>query len=189
VPRAGLSRSVIATDAAQLADEIGWEQLTLAAVAARFGVRQPSLYKHVAGLGELRRDISVLADRELGAELGAAAVGKSGSDAVRAMADAYRTFSKKHPGRYAASVLAPPPGDTEYEQVAGAILRTVAAVLGGFGLAGDDAVHAIRGLRALMHGFVSLEAAGGFAMPQDLDESYRRLIDGFTGSLGHSAAG
>ena len=30
-----------------------------------------------------------------------------------------------------------------------------------------------------MHGFVSLEAAGGFAMPQDLDESYRRLVAGF----------
>ena len=40
-------------------------------------------------------------------------------------------------------------------------------------------VHAIRGLRALMHGFVSLEAAGGFAMPLDLDESYHRLVEGF----------
>jgi hypothetical protein len=59
------------------------------------------------------------------------------------------------------------------------VLRTVAAVLSGFGLTGDDMVHAIRGLRALMHGFVSLEAAGGFAMPLDLDESYHRLVDGF----------
>src|SRR6478752_3692629 len=183
MPRAGLSRAVIAADAAQLADEIGWDQLTLAAVAARFGVRQPSLYKHVAGLVELRRDVSVLADRELGDELSAAAVGKSGSDAVHSMADAYRTFAKKHPGRYAAGVKAPPPGDTEYEQVAEAILRTVAAVLAGFGLDGDDAIHAIRGLRALMHGFVSLEAAGGFAMPQDLDESYRRLVAGFGETL------
>ena len=41
---------MIAADAAELVDEIGWEQLTLAAIAARFGVRQPSLYKHVAGL-------------------------------------------------------------------------------------------------------------------------------------------
>jgi AcrR family transcriptional regulator len=187
VPRAGLSRSVIATDAAQLADEIGWEQLTLAAVAARFGVRQPSLYKHVAGLTELRRDVSVLAGRELHQELSAAAVGKSGADALRAMADAYRTFAKKHPGRYEACIIAPPPGDTEYQQVADAVVQTITAVLGSYGLDGDDAIHAIRGLRALMHGFVSLEAVGGFAMPQDLDESYRRLIDGFERSLGHPA--
>lgn len=183
MPRAGLSRAIVAAEAAELTDEIGWEQLTLAAVAARFGVRQPSLYKHVAGLGELRRDVSVLAGRELHEELSAAAVGKSGSDALQAMADAYRTFAKKHPGRYQACVMAPPPGDSEYLQVAGAVIQIVAAVLSGYGLAGDDAIHAIRGLRALMHGFVSLESGGGFALPQDLDESYRRLIYGFAQSL------
>ncbi len=183
MPRAGLTRAVIAADAAELADESGWDQLTLAAVAARFGVRQPSLYKHVAGLAELRRDVSVLSGRELGVELSAAAVGKSGTDALLAMAETYRTFAKKHPGRYAACVLAPLPGDEEYLQVATAVVEIVAAVLSGYGLAGDDAIHAIRGLRALMHGFVSLEAVGGFAMPQDLDESYRRLVAGFGESL------
>lgn len=183
MPRAGLSRAVIAADAAELADENGWDQLTLAAVAARFGVRQPSLYKHVAGLAELRRDVSVLAGRQLHDELSAAAVGKSGADALQAMADAYRNFAKKHPGRYEACIVAPLPGDTEYRQVAEAVVRIIAAVLGGYGLAGDDTIHAIRGLRSLMHGFVSLESVGGFALPQDLDESYRRLIDGFAQSL------
>lgn len=183
MPRAGLTRAVIAADAAELADESGWDQLTLAAVAARFGVRQPSLYKHVGGLAQLRRDVALLGGRELEAELAAAAVGKSGSDALLAMAEAYRTFAKKHPGRYAASVAAPTPGDTEYEQAAARLLRTVSAVLAQYQLCGDDEIHAIRGLRALMHGFVSLEAAGGFAMPQDLDESYRRLVGGFADSL------
>ena len=183
MPRAGLNRVVIAAAAAELADEIGWQDITLAAVAARFGVRQPSLYKHVAGLAELRRDVSVLAGRELHTELTHAAVGRSGSDALHAMADAYRTYAKKHPGRYEASVIAPAPGDAEHELVAAGMLATVEAVLGGYDLAGDDEIHAIRGLRALMHGFVSLEQAGGFALPQDLDESYRRMLDGFSGSL------
>ncbi len=183
MPRAGLSRAVIAADAADLADDVGWDHITLAAVAARFGVRQPSLYKHVAGLAELRRDISVLSGRELHGELTAAAVGKSGADALQAMAGAYRIFAKKYPGRYAACVVAPQHGDTEYEQVALAVVDTIAAVLRGYGLEGDDAIHAIRGLRALMHGFVSLEAAGGFALPQDLDESYRRLVAGYSESL------
>ncbi len=174
---------MIAAAAADIADDSGWDQLTLAALAARFGVRQPSLYKHVTGLGEVRRDVSVLACRELHAAISAAAVGRSGADALQAMADAYRIFAKKHPGRYAASVIAPPPADTEYQQVAGSIVATVAAVLAGFGLEGDGAIHAIRGLRSLMHGFVSLEESGGFALPQDLDESYRRLIEGFGASL------
>jgi AcrR family transcriptional regulator len=183
MPRAGLTRSILATGAAELADENGWSELTLAAVAARFGVRQPSLYKHISSLSELRRDVALLGGRELDAELTAATVGKSGADALQAMADAYRIFAKKYPGRYAASVAAPPPGDAEYEQAAVQLLRTVSAVLGQYGLSGADEIHAIRGLRALLHGFVSLEAAGGFAMPLDLDESYHRLVDGFAASL------
>ena len=103
------------------------------------------------------------------------------------MAGAYRRFAEQHPGRYAASVVAPAPGDAEHAQVGGRIIDVLAAVLAEFGLGGDDTIHAIRALRALMHGFVALEAAGGFAMPQDLDESYRRMVDGFARSLAPTA--
>jgi hypothetical protein len=38
-------------------------------------------------------------------------------------------------------------------------------------------IQAIRAFRSLAHGFVSLELAGGFGLPIDLDESYRTLMD------------
>lgn len=50
------------------------------------------------------------------------------------------------------------------------------AVLRGYELHGEDAIHAVRIVRATLHGFVSLEREGGFAMPIDLEESYRRLV-------------
>jgi len=187
MPRAGLSRALLVDRAARLADERGWDQLTLAAVADSFGVRLPSLYKHVGSLAELRRDVSVLGARELSDALMASAVGRSGVPALQAMAGAYRRFAEQRPGRYAASVVAPAPGDAEHAQVGGRIIGVLAAVLAEFGLGGDDTIHAIRALRALLHGFVALEAAGGFAMPQDLDESYRRMVDGFAGSLAPAA--
>jgi hypothetical protein len=62
------------------------------------------------------------------------------------------------------------------EQAAGRILDTVTAVLRGFELEADDALHATRALRSALHGFVSLELAGGFAMDLDRDESYRRFV-------------
>ncbi|HEY5880379.1 MAG TPA: TetR-like C-terminal domain-containing protein [Nakamurella sp.] len=186
MPRAGLSRPLLAARGAEIADEKGWEQLTLAGVAGAFGVRLPSLYKHVGSLAELRRDISARSAGELADVMTAAAVGRSGTPALHAMADAYRDFARRHPGRYAASVIAPAPGDSEHERVATRILDVLAAVLAEFGLAGDDTIHAIRALRALMHGFVALEAAGGFAMPLDLDESYRRLVDGFANAITRS---
>jgi hypothetical protein len=44
VPRAGLSTEVVVAEAARLVDAEGAGSLTLAALAQRFGVAQPSLY-------------------------------------------------------------------------------------------------------------------------------------------------
>jgi AcrR family transcriptional regulator len=174
---------VVGNEAAVIADEIGLDRLTLAGVAERLGVRLPSLYKHIGGLDGLRRDLAVLAVRELAEALAAAAVGRAGGDALRAIADAYRGYARTHPGRYAATIRAPAAEDVEHAVAAEAVLRTVFAVLAGYGLTGDDVVDATRALRAGLHGFVTLEAGGGFGMPQDVDRSFERLIDAFDATL------
>ncbi|MEV1143797.1 TetR family transcriptional regulator, partial [Micromonospora sp. NPDC049799] len=53
MPRAGLTPQTVVRAAADLADEVGLDRLTLAAVAARLGVALPSLYKHVRGADAL----------------------------------------------------------------------------------------------------------------------------------------
>jgi AcrR family transcriptional regulator len=183
MPRAGLTPQRVVQEAGAVADASGLDRLTLAAVADRFGVAIPSLYKHVNGLDGLRRDLAVLAVRELTAALSRATVGRAGRDALYAMAGAYRAYATAHPGRYAASVRAPAPGDAEHLAVADDALAVFRAVLAGYGIAGPAAIDAIRGLRAAMHGFVALEAAGGFAMPQSVDGSYRRLVDALDAAL------
>ena len=184
MPRAGLSRAVVVTEAARVADEVGLERLTLAAVAGRLGVRLPSLYKHIAGLEALQVHLAAAAGRELAAELSAATVGRSKGDALLAMAHAYRAFALRRPGAYAATLRAPEDGDEEHQAAAMAVLQVVLSVLAGFGLEGEDAIDAVRGLRALLHGFVAIEAAGGFRLPQDLDRSYRRLVQTYADTLG-----
>ncbi len=176
MPRAGLSRGVVISEAAELVDEVGWDQLTMAGVAERLGVRLPSLYKHIGSLDDLRRGIGLLALAELRDVLGSAAIGRAGPDALREVALAYAAYARTHPGRYAATIAAPGPGDVERAELGGRILEIVFAVLAGYGLSGDDAVHATRVLRAALHGFVTLEASGGFGMPQDTAVSYEYLI-------------
>ena len=183
MPRAGLSRAVVVAEAARVADEVGLERLTLAAVASRLGVRLPSLYKHIAGLEALQVHLAAAAGRELAAELSAATVGRSRTDALLAMAHAYRAFALRRPGAYAATLRAPEDGDEEHQAAAMAVLQVVLSVLAGFGLEGEDAIDAVRGLRALLHGFVAIEAAGGFKLPQDLDRSYRRLVQTYADTL------
>ena len=177
MPRSGLTPHVVVGEAARVADNVGLDRLTLAAVAQRLGVAVPSLYKHVPGLDELQRRLAVAALRDLATALSKAAVGRARGDALRAMGAAYRDFARLHPGRYAATLRAPAAGDTEHEAAAASVLTVVFAVLAGYGLAGPDAVDATRCLRSALHGFVALQSAGGFELPQDVDRSFARLLD------------
>ncbi len=183
MPRAGLTQDRVVAEAEQIADSVGLHRLTLAALADRVGVRQPSLYKHIEGMGELQRRISIRAKTELASVLGRAAVGRSRGDAIAAIATAYRTWAHQHPGRYAAAQRAPSAGDADDEAASTAVVQVVADVLAGFNLAGDDAIDAIRALRSALHGFISLEAAGGFGLPVDIDRSYERLVRGIVSAV------
>ena len=183
MPRAGLDRAAVVRAAAAVADETGIEGLTLARVAARLNVRAPSLYNHVRGLDGLRRDLATFGATELAARLARAAVGKAGDAAVAALAAAYRAFAHERPGCYDALQRPPDPDDEQAVRAANEVVTIVVDVLGAYDLRGDDALHAVRGFRSLLHGFVALEAAGGFGLPLDLDESFRRLVATFLAGL------
>ncbi len=60
-------------------------------------------------------------------------------------------------------------------QAAAQAVDVVLAVLRGYSLESDDAIHATRIIRASLHGFVSLEASKGFGLPLDVDETFTRL--------------
>jgi AcrR family transcriptional regulator len=166
-------------DAAEvIADVVGLSNLTLAALAHKLGVRQPSLYKHVSGMAGLKRSISIRAKVELADVLARAAVGRSGGDAILSMSRAYRKWALEHPGRYEAAQWAPAPGDVEDEVASSAVVKICADVLIAYELEGIDAIDAIRAFRSMLHGFVSLESNGGFALPVDIDRSFERLVRG-----------
>lgn len=176
MPRVGLTTERVVDEAAALADEVGLERLTLSAIATHVGVAQPSLYKHVSGMPAVRRALALRGVRELSASLFRATAGKSRSDALVALARAYRAYAHAHPGCYEASIVAPEPGDQEHAAASEETLGIVSAVLAGYAITAADAVDAIRALRAALHGYVVLERAGGYRMPQDVDRSFERLV-------------
>jgi AcrR family transcriptional regulator len=176
VPRAGLNTERVVNEALELADEVGLDHLTQAALAARLGVRQPSLYKHIASSDALLRLISMRGKAELADVLTLAAIGRARDDALVAMARAWRGWALEHPGRYEAAQRPPARGDVDDEAVSDRALQVLAAVMDGYGSEGDDAIDAIRAFRATLHGFVSLESSGAFALPASVDRSFDRLV-------------
>jgi AcrR family transcriptional regulator len=176
MPRAGLDTAAVVAAAAELANADGLEAVTLARLAGRLGVRPPSLYAHIAGLEDLRRRLGARGAHELTAELQAAAAGRAGRDALTAVAGAYREYAKAHPGAYAALQRVPDSSDSEAVSAAARLVDVVLAVLRGYGLEADDAIHGARVIRAALHGFVALESGEGFGIPLSLDASYARLV-------------
>jgi AcrR family transcriptional regulator len=189
-PRAGLDKEQVVRAAAELLNTEGPAALSLNRLARRLGVQTPSLYNHVAGLPGLQRELALLNVRRLGERLERAAIGRSGAVGLRAIAQAYREHIKESPGVYMATLRVSGNQDEaspELEAAEGRVLSVVLAVVASFGLSEEDGLHAVRGLRSVVHGFASLEVAGGFGLPLDLDESFRRLVEMFIHGLQEEA--
>jgi AcrR family transcriptional regulator len=186
MPRAGLDAAAVVDAAAALADTDGLPALTLARLADRLGVRSPSLYAHVDGLDDLRRRLAGKGARDLASAMQSAAVGRSGRDALVAVARAYRAYAREHPGAYAALQRSADVGSDP--EAAAQAVDVVVAVLRGYGIEGDDAVHGTRIIRSGLHGFVTLEADGGFGIALDVDDSFERLLAALDRGLRTSCA-
>jgi AcrR family transcriptional regulator len=175
--RAKVTPARVVEEAGAVADEVGLERLTLAAVADRLDVTLPSLYKHVRGMDALRRELTLLGLRELAERLSTAGVGKAGEDALRGICNAYREYALRRPGVVAATVMAPAPDDAEHLTAGTRAVDVLRSALVGYRLTELDMVDAIRTLRAALHGFTSLESAGGFGLPHSVDATFDRVVD------------
>lgn len=184
--RIRLDKAAVIDAAVQLVNAHGPEALSLGKLAEALGVQPPSLYNHIDGTAGLWRDLALRATRELSERLAAAAIGQSGPAAVHQLAQAYRSYIKENSGlvlivQRSAALQSPP--DLELQAAQAQVVRVALAVIQSFGLKNADALHAVRGLRSCIHGFAVLEAAGGFGLPLDCDESFRRLLDIFIRGL------
>jgi AcrR family transcriptional regulator len=179
----GLDRAQVVVAAALLANAHGFDALTLAQVAEQVGVKLPSLYNHIAGLPALRRALALHGLQQLLDRLSRAAIGIAGDDAVIALARAYRQYILDNPGVYAATVRAPAPDDRALIEVSEQIIAVTRAVLAHYALNDDDVIHAIRALRAIAHGFATIELSGGFGIALSRDASYEQLLASYVAGL------
>ena len=106
-----------------------------------------------------------------------------GHDALLAMAQSYRHFALSNPGIYELVLQAPAPDDEEMTQLSEEFLAILSLILNTYGLQEEATLHAIRGLRSLLHGFVSLETSGGFGLPLDLDDSFSQMVHAYLRGL------
>ncbi|KUJ39022.1 TetR/AcrR family transcriptional regulator [Streptomyces sp. MI02-2A] len=183
--RAGLSAERLVSAAAELADEVGYDNVTMSALARRFGVKDASLYSHIRNMQDLRTRLALFAGGEMIDHIAVAVAGRAGRDALTAFADAYRAYARRHPGRYAATQIRI---DRSLVPDSPAMLRTAEITYGmlrAYGLDEPDLTDAVRLLRSTFHGFCMLEAAGGFGAPRDVEVSWAKAVDALHRALEH----
>ncbi|NRQ32861.1 TetR family transcriptional regulator [Nonomuraea sp. NN258] len=192
--RAGLTADRVTEAAADLADSVGFDNITISALARSFGVKDASLYSHVRNVQDLKTRVAVRAAAQQAELVTDAIAGRAGKDALIAFAAAYREFALAHPGRYAATQVqldpaivaqSPDPVRAEADKAVKRVHDTMHALLSAYGLSEPDFTDAVRLLRSTFHGFVALEAAAGFGHPRPPHESWRRIVEALDGTLRH----
>jgi len=176
------------TDAACiLANRVGFHAISMNELASELCIRSPSLYTHVSGLEDVRRLIALKGLRDLLAQLKAAP--NDGKEQMLALFDAYRRFALDNPGVYASILPTPPADDMAWRAALDDIKHHILQALLPFALDRAQSIHALRGLRSVAHGFVSLELAGAFKSSITNDESYRWLVACYLEGLAGQSSG
>ncbi|NYH55344.1 AcrR family transcriptional regulator [Nocardiopsis arvandica] len=175
--RAGLTPQRLTRVGAELADEVGFDHVTVSELARRVDVKAASLYSHLRNSHDLRTRIALLALEELADRAADALAGRSGKDALTALANVYRDYAREHPGRYTAAQFRLDP-DTAAASAGARHAQMTRAILRGYDLTEPDQTHAVRLLGSVFHGYVSLEMGGGFShSAPDTQQTWSRTLD------------
>ncbi|TGL57957.1 TetR/AcrR family transcriptional regulator [Leptospira ognonensis] len=176
-----LNRETILEASFALANQIGYENLSMKLIADQLEIRPPSLYNHIDDIAVVKIEIAGMALKKLASHLKEAVEEKTKTTEdkqkiFRMLIFAYREFAKSNRGVYAAVLPSAEKHDVQMEaskEIISICMQTMdlGPVLDSSG------VHKIRILRASLHGFVSLEAAEGFGLPESVEETFSILTD------------
>lgn len=170
------SSEAIVAAARAILEADGFDAVTMQAVAARVGVRAPSLYKRVADRSALIRAVTDAIIEELATALRVPDTARDAADELRAIADRFRAFVHANPAGYGLLFANLSPDIAPDGAALAALGRPIVAATAR--LVGDgDALSAARTFVAWAHGFTGMELAGGFRLGGDIDAAYAAGIE------------
>lgn len=184
MPRNGLTKEKVVEAAADWIDHWGRAAFSMRALAESLHVKTASLYNHVDSMDALIVDVCVYAlQKQREAELSAIR-DKTETEAIYALAHAYRGFAKEHRELYHLIMTTAVSCDVSSKEVSSCIVEPFWTVLAHTGLSTEEKIHWQRILRGIIHGFVSEEDAGFFShLPAEVEESFQTAIQCYLDGL------
>ena len=96
--RMGLDKNAIIYRAAQLANDVGIENITLKSLANDLNIQPPSLYNHISGLDDLKKELMIYGWHQMEEQIIESVAGISGYDAIEAICRSFLEYATTNPG-------------------------------------------------------------------------------------------
>ena len=170
--RAGLDKETVIRKAAELANEIGNDKITLKLLADRLNVQPPSLYNHIKGMEDLQKEIMLFGWRQMNEAMMDAAVCVSGYDALEAICRAFYKYASENPGVFNAMLWY---NKFESEETQNATKEMFTLIYKDFtmlNISKENCEHLIRTYRGFLEGYALLVNNHAFGNPISIEESF-----------------
>lgn len=185
-PGPSLDRQQVVDAAIRILEVGGPDALGVSRVARELGIKPPSIYNHIGKGDALHRAVAVEGNRRLLQALEAQVRGVvPAREQLQVLAHAVRQWVGDNPSLYALMSRIPPDNDEpDFARTLRRLLDLFSRPLLQMGLPEEDVVHAIRGFRSAVHGFVLLETGAQFGLVEAPSESFDWLVNALLDGLG-----
>lgn len=170
--RAGLDKTVLVEKAAQLANEIGMENVTLKILADSLKVQPPSLYNHIKGLEDLQNELMLYGWRHMEERMVQAAVGVGGYAAWEAICRAFYGYATENPGVFSAMLWYNKYQNEDARDVTERLFAICFKITSSLHISKENCNHLIRTFRAFLEGFSLLVNNKAFGHPAAVADSF-----------------
>jgi len=170
-------RKTIVETASGLIEQGGVENLSLSKLASQLGIKAPSLYRHIASKEALLQAVIELTYLRLfdAYDIALASADEEPVDQLIKLSQAHREFAHANPNTYMLAYSTPDPefpADPDMLLERAITIQQIMMQISGE----ENSLKALRGVLALIHGFISLELNGQFRRGGDLSETFGAII-------------
>lgn len=170
--RADIDKTIIIKKAAEMANEIGLEKVTLKLLANQLNIKPPSLYNHIKGLDDLRKEVMIFGWKQLEERVIEAAICVTGYDALEAMGRTFYKYATENPGIFNAMLWYNKFQSDETQDATKRFFSVIYKIFSTLNISQKNCDHLIRTYRAFLEGYALLVNNKAFGHPLSIEDSF-----------------
>ena len=169
--RMGLDKNAVISRAAQLANDIGLDNITLKALANDLNIQPPSLYYHIGGLDDLKKELMIYGWLQMEDQILEAVAGISGYDAIEVICREFVKYATENPGVFNAMLWYNKFENDKTNNATKKLFSVVFKVFSSLNISQEDSDHLMRTFRSFLEGFALLVNHNAFGNPISINDS------------------